>query len=497
MRYVKSVIVCSIFLPVILSAQCWQYTGSMNEVRWMSTLTVLPNNKVLAAGGIGQNDAAVSSCEIYDIATAKWREVAPMSVPREHLTATRIPDGRVVVIGGNMGSIYTYDASQYTTKIEIFDPASETWSDGGDLVVPRTDQVVELMPDSTILVIGGYNGSMLTECEVYNPKTKTSRVVGSMSTARIAHEAVVLSTGEILVAGGYAGPWEGPYYNSCEVYNPVTETWRTVDPMLETRSAGSLAKFSDGSILAAGGRGSSNSYATAADMLDPVKMTWSAVRPMKQEEAWQSGVMMPFDNYLITGGVSGGDFSSNNGGYSTPTCEWYDKTFGRWFYAPQMNLPRAKHTAVCIHQEINSDLPEDFILVVGGFVSQNSNGGPSATYTATAEILNVGIDELAAYRASPANLTSVDQPAGSPDNFAVIGNVGTSPYAVFSLERPEEVALDIVSSTGIVVSHIAKTSFDAGKHTVALDVRSLPNGAYFVSFTSSNQHSMAKLVVVR
>jgi hypothetical protein len=162
-----------------------------------------------------------------------------------------------------------------------------------------------------------------------------------------------------------------------------------------------------------------------------------------------------------------------------------------------MNIPRAKHNAVCIHQEINSNLPEDFILVAGGFVSQNADGSPIATYTATAEILNVSLDELNAYRMSPANITGVDQAVSSPNNFAVVGNVGVSPYAVFSLDRPQNVSLDIVSSTGIVVSHMANTSFEAGQHTVPLNVTNLPNGAYFVTFTSSAEHSMAKLVVMR
>src|SRR5579872_5347190 len=74
----------------------WQYTGSMNQTRWVNNMVVLPNGKVLTAGGVDQNGQVLASAEIFDPATAQWTCTAPLETARQRFTMTRIPDGRIV-----------------------------------------------------------------------------------------------------------------------------------------------------------------------------------------------------------------------------------------------------------------------------------------------------------------------------------------------------------------------------------------------------------------
>src|SRR2546426_3170059 len=56
----------------------WNYTGNLNEARRFHTATLLPNGKVLIAGGINNNCSLrlgcdlTNSAELYDPATGTW-----------------------------------------------------------------------------------------------------------------------------------------------------------------------------------------------------------------------------------------------------------------------------------------------------------------------------------------------------------------------------------------------------------------------------------------
>jgi len=66
-----------------------------------NTATLLPDGKVLAAGGYAGGTAISTSSEVYDSAAGTWTLKGAMQVSRENHTATLLPDGRVLVCGGD------------------------------------------------------------------------------------------------------------------------------------------------------------------------------------------------------------------------------------------------------------------------------------------------------------------------------------------------------------------------------------------------------------
>jgi hypothetical protein len=80
----------------------WSTTGSLKSARSGHTATLLPNGRVLVAGGFNTSPNGrfnyLSSAEVYT--TGAWTVSGSMSTAREAHTATLAPNGKVLVAGG-------------------------------------------------------------------------------------------------------------------------------------------------------------------------------------------------------------------------------------------------------------------------------------------------------------------------------------------------------------------------------------------------------------
>ena len=84
----------------------WSSTGSLNTARYLHTATLLPNGKVLVAGGYDTASGDLSSAELYDPATGNWSSAGSLGIARFLHTATLLPSGKVLVAaGGNVNGI--------------------------------------------------------------------------------------------------------------------------------------------------------------------------------------------------------------------------------------------------------------------------------------------------------------------------------------------------------------------------------------------------------
>src|SRR5438552_9538167 len=102
----------------------FDYTPSLNTARSEHTATLLPNGKVLVAGG--QNDSGyLTSAELYDPASGSWTITGSLNTARRYHTATLLPNGKVLVAGGADNS------NNAIASAELYDPSSGTWSESG------------------------------------------------------------------------------------------------------------------------------------------------------------------------------------------------------------------------------------------------------------------------------------------------------------------------------------------------------------------------------
>src|SRR5262245_51589519 len=106
----RLVVAAGLRYPVMIDPS-WTATGSMGTARYYHTATLLPNGKVLVAGG-HNGITFVSSAELYDPASGTWTSTGSMGTERVQHTATLLPNGKVLVDGGGGGS----------SSAEMYDP---------------------------------------------------------------------------------------------------------------------------------------------------------------------------------------------------------------------------------------------------------------------------------------------------------------------------------------------------------------------------------------
>ena len=75
-----------------------------------------------------------------------------------------LPDGRVLVVGGAM------TPRGARSSAELFDPEQGTWTDAGRLQQARHGHRAIMLNDGRVLIVGGYYvWKYLASCEVYSP----------------------------------------------------------------------------------------------------------------------------------------------------------------------------------------------------------------------------------------------------------------------------------------------------------------------------------------
>jgi Galactose oxidase, central domain/Kelch motif len=228
-------------------------TGDTTAPRFSHTATLLPNGKVLIAGGMERNGVFLATAELYDPATGRFAPAGRMGATRGFgSTATLLPNGKVLITGGRGNSSCNASA-------ELYDSATSTFTPTGSLTTPRCSAAAALLQTGSVLIIGGDqspDADPQVSAELYDPSTGAFTATGSMRTPRDYYAAVLMKDGKVLVVGGSsAGQRPNTKVEaSAEVYNPSTGRFAPTGGMRTPRVKFGAALLPDGRVLIVGGQ---------------------------------------------------------------------------------------------------------------------------------------------------------------------------------------------------------------------------------------------------
>lgn len=308
--------------------------------------------------------------------TAEWSATGEMVEARFLHTASLLPDGRVLVVGGLLGYRETdwpakmpgwyWDLDKRvvvtsralrghreTASAEVFDPVTRQWSPTAPRSWPSFRHTATVLLDGRVLVAGGwelFGEPVVTpewhpSAELYDPASRQWSPAGSMAQARVEHTATLLADGRVLVTGGTTVRGEHLASRaslvSAEIYDPAAGHWSQVEegaippPPFRITTAVPPA---DGRVRVPGG------------MVEP---------PWGFDWSFNEATLLPDGRVLATGFVRHHQEALFGPEYEIPTwAKVYDPSRETWFDAGRMAQPRSGHSATV--------LADGRVLIAGG-----------------------------------------------------------------------------------------------------------------------------------
>jgi hypothetical protein len=269
----------------------FQPTGEMNQRRVGQVAVLLRSGKVLIAGGwVGMG--GTDSAELYDPATGKFTVIAKMTTRRGRPSATMLADGDVLIAGGEERD------NEALASAEIFHARTLSFQAIGPMHHARISHTATLLNDGRVLIAGGYGDGLLSSAELYDPKNGAFTETGSLGGVRCKHTAGLLPDGRVLVAGGSnSRDWNGNL-NSSEIYDPRTGKFTAASAMNDSRFKlpDEAVRLASGKLLIAGG-------SKEVEVYDPATGKFQ-VAAGQMNEPWHflSGTKLRDGSVLLAGG---------------------------------------------------------------------------------------------------------------------------------------------------------------------------------------------------
>lgn len=381
--------------------------------RLHASLTELDDGRILLVGGYSSSPSTThASVEIYDFETNQWSIVASMPGRRTFHSALKLSDGRVLVTGGAVEEDLFGPESEATQQPIIYDPVLDQWQTFGlPNVVHRFGAKLLQHSNGTIYLIGGRtvftaiadyklleyfdeatqgwiaidfalthdvsyhvvheqgqyafelpDGRIILSSGIpiiFDPDTETLSLTGGMTSADVPSAprnlygaSVLTSSGKLIRAGG---SWDNATLtDTTEVYDPTTDTWQSLSPMLQTTYYMEMIALEDDVVINIGGLKSYTSlygnYLGGIDYFDLNANSWERFSYHNLSMEGQAILTLPNDHLLVTGGFVGTRSLTEN--------FIVDPMVDKWTPIASFSASRSHHTM----EWMNSDE----VLIIGG-----------------------------------------------------------------------------------------------------------------------------------
>ncbi len=311
---------------------------------------LMPNGTLLVMDGW----VAPSPADVFDPATGLLASVVnPFGIDIFCSGHVPLADGRVIIAGG-----HGFSATLGIKNTSIFNPIAKTWTAGPSMNFARWYPTVTRLGDGRLVAISG-NITQTTWAdspEIYDPVANKWSVIPGISTTQVHEEEYPLSfllpSGKIFTMATSAA--------RSYILDPLSPSWGAVGG--QTLFNGSAVMYLPGKILYSGGGTPLNSTSLAQagaqviDLNSPTP-TWQTTSSMKTPRYAHTLTVLPDGKVLAIGGGANMDQSDVLSG--TLTTEQWEPATGQWTLLASMDVPRVYHSTAVL-------LPDGRVLSAGG-----------------------------------------------------------------------------------------------------------------------------------
>lgn len=292
---------------------------------------------------------------------AFWKQVGALPFIIDQNSMIKLPDGRVLSVGGNTAGGCVADCA-------LYDPATRVWEAVDSLPVAKENSMLVVLDDGQVLAAGGDTGGYANptaNCVIFNPVTKQWTATGSLAIARFNSGVYKLPNGQVLVAGGTITNLEGST-DTCELYDPALGTWSSAASMSSDHAMANYAMMGDTAIIIGGKDGTADA-STVVEAYDYIGDSWSTKTAIPVAGTFNDGfnncVILKSGKLLHVGGRTSGTWASASGN-ETGNCAEFDLGGNSWQTVASLAQKRDEHEVWLLH--------DGRVMVTGGFTTNDT-----------------------------------------------------------------------------------------------------------------------------
>ena len=262
------------------------------------------NGKIYVMGGYPSTRVTARTVQVYDIASDRWQLGPDLPQPNNHGMAAAV-NGKIYLLGGQVTDDQQ-GASAAATVYEL-DPAKGAWVTKAPMPSARSGGVA-VAHGGKIYVAGG-RVPRGNDFAAYDPAADVWEVLPDLPSQR-NHITGAAIDGRIHIVGGRLGNGLSPVKSDAhEVFDPQTQTWTTLAPMLRGRS-GMNGVVAQGCFHVWGGEAPTG-MTPDHDYYDPRTDKWFSLRNMPIPvhgvvgAAFVDGLIWVTGGGIAVGGASG------------------------------------------------------------------------------------------------------------------------------------------------------------------------------------------------
>ncbi|WP_167881961.1 Kelch repeat-containing protein [Leptospira bouyouniensis] len=287
---------------------------SLPEIHRGERGVMLDGKRLFITGGLKiYASTALPESYIFDTETTSFVQSGSMVQPRHMHDIVKLPNGKVMVIGGIKDYTPVLPGLYFTTlnSAEIYDPIAETFTEiTNRMMSPRSFSCSVVLNDGRVFIVGGTDGIFAPKdtTEFYDPMTESFSWGPSLPIPVAALKCLKLTDGNVLIYGAQLSNLS----NATMLFDVAKNRVMTVANSLYRREWSMALELPDGGVLFYGGayRYNTSEPSRTIEKLDYGKSNSFYVMGMSRTSiSKHSGVKFSDGTFLFLGGESGGMFN--------------------------------------------------------------------------------------------------------------------------------------------------------------------------------------------